>query len=297
MSLLDTTGGSAVRASGLGRRFHRTWALREADFAVPAGAITAVVGAHGSGKSTLLSLLAGLDLPTTGYAEVLGADPRRRPQPAVSHLGQSRPLYDYLTVAETLRLGRELNRERWDEPYARRLAELGELSPTARVRTLSGGERVHLALALALGPHPDVLLLDEPLAGLDPLARGRVLRAILGEAAESGATVLLASHEIDDLADTCDHLLLLDHGRVRLAGELAPLLDEHLLLTGSAGEIPAWLRAHDVVRSRHTGRQLTALVRRTGELDVPAQWRADAPTLPELVLAYLDPAAESVVPA
>ncbi|MEU1251683.1 ABC transporter ATP-binding protein [Streptomyces chartreusis] len=275
--------GTAIEAAALSRTFgrRRKAALDACDFRLPAGSVCAVVGPNGAGKSTLLSLAAGLIRPTDGTLTVLGQAPaavRER----LAYVAQDKPLHPQLTVADTLRFGRELNPGRWDAKVAERIVDEGELEPDARIRTLSGGQRTRVALALALGKRPELLLLDEPMADLDPLARHQLMATLMADAAEHGTTVVMSSHVVAELDGSCDHLLLLGAGRVRLAGPLDDLLAAHRLVTGRAD---ASLDSHTVIESRTTGRQLTALIRPEGKLD--SGWQATAPTLEELVLAHL----------
>ncbi|MFJ9807871.1 ATP-binding cassette domain-containing protein [Streptomyces sp. NPDC101158] len=270
------TQETALAAEGLGLRYggrQRRWALRECDLALPAGRICALVGPNGAGKSTLLALAAGLLRPTEG---TLTAPGRER----LAYVAQDKPLHPRLTVADTLRMGRELNPGRWDEAAARRIIA-DEVDPHALVHELSGGRRTRVALALALGKRPELLLLDEPMADLDPLARHQLMGLLMADAAERGTTVVMSSHILAELEGACDHLLLLAGGRIRLAGEVDDLLAAHTLLTGPVAD----LAPHTVIDTRTTGRQLTALVRREGPLEGP--WEATAPSLEDLLLAHL----------
>ncbi|MGW6737760.1 ABC transporter ATP-binding protein [Streptomyces sp. NPDC055013] len=274
---------TAIEAAALGRRFgrRRKRALDGCDFRLPTGTVCAVVGPNGAGKSTLLSLAAGLLPPTDGTISVLGRAPaavRER----IAYVAQDKPLHPQLTIADTLRFGRELNPGRWDDRVAERIVAEGDLDPAAKIRTLSGGQRTRVALALALGKRPELLLLDEPMADLDPLARHQLMATLMADAAEHGTTVVMSSHVVAELEGACDHLLLLGAGRVRLAGPLDDLLAAHRLVTGRAD---APLDPHTVVESRSTGRQLTALIRPEGPLG--DAWQATTPTLEELVLAHL----------
>jgi ABC-2 type transport system ATP-binding protein len=263
-------GSAALVAAGLGKRYRRGWALKDCAFTLPAGRIAALIGPNGAGKSTLMALATGLLRATEGTVDVLG-----RP----GFLAQGKPLYQGFTVEEMLRAGRELNPD-WDDDYARRLVDEARVPLGAKVRTLSGGQRTRVALAVALGRRPRVLLLDEPLADLDPLARQEVMGALMAEVAEAGTTVVLSSHVIADLDGICDHLLLLDDGRVRLAGDVEDLLAEHRLLVGPRTlEVPPGA----VVERRDTERQSTLLVR--GLADPPGV-EAHEPTLEELTLGY-----------
>lgn len=266
-----------IKAEGLGMHYRRrgtVWALKDCSFTLPAGRIVAVVGPNGAGKSTLLTLAAGLIRPTEGRIEAPARD-------RLSYVAQDKPLYGQLTVAETLRLGRELNPDRWDPAVADRVVEAGPLPGNARVHSLSGGQRTRLALALALGKRPEVLLLDEPMADLDPLARHELMGALMADAAERGTTVVMSSHILTELEGACDHLLLVQDGRIRLDGAIDDLIAAHSLLTGPVAD----LAPHTVVDSRTTGRQLTALVRREGPVEGP--WETAEPSLEELLLAHL----------
>ncbi|MFD7444550.1 ABC transporter ATP-binding protein [Streptomyces sp. NPDC059909] len=276
---------TALEATGLGRRFggrtRHTWALRDCTFRLPTGRICALVGPNGAGKSTLLALAAGLLRPTEGSLRIVGTDPasaRKR----LAYIGQDKPLLPGLTVAETLRMGRELNPGRWDDAIAGQVVDAGKLDPAARVRTLSGGQRTRVALALALGKQAELLLLDEPMADLDPLARHQLMGTLLADAAERGTTVVMSSHILTELEGACDHLLLVDGGRIRLGGAIDALVAAHTLVTGPA---TAGLDPHTVVESRTTGRQLTALVRPEGPIS--ADWQTMEPSLEEVVLAHL----------
>ncbi|MFC9930160.1 ABC transporter ATP-binding protein [Streptomyces sp. NPDC127190] len=275
--------GTAIEAEGLGRRFGRRggWGLRDCAFRLPTGRVCALVGPNGAGKSTLLALAAGLLPPTEGRLRVLGTTPAAA-RPRVGFVAQDKPLYPQLTVAETLRMGADLNPERWDADLAARVVAAGDLDPGTRIRSLSGGQRTRVALALALGKRPGLLLLDEPMADLDPLARHDLMGTLMSQAAQYGTTIVMSSHVVAELEDSCDHLLLVGGGRIRLAGEIDDLLAAHRRVSGAAS---ADLGAHTVVESRVTGRQLSALLRPTGPL--PADWRTTVPSLEELVLAHL----------
>ncbi|GAA2344693.1 ABC transporter ATP-binding protein [Streptomyces cuspidosporus] len=280
---------TALEATGLGKRYRRGWALRDVSFRLPAGRICALVGPNGSGKSTLLSLAADLLAPTTGTVRVFGADPRSaEARRRVAFVAQDKPLYPRFTVAETLRLGRELN-PGWDQAAAERFVAEAEVEPTARVGSLSGGQRTCVALALALGKRADLLLLDEPMSDQDPLRRHRTMGALMAEAAEHGTSVVISTHVLAELDGVCDYLLLVGGGRIRLAGETDALQSAHRLVTGPRGPhgtTPAEIARHTVVEARATGRQLTALIRPRG---APAEdgWIVREPTLEEVLLGYL----------
>ncbi|GAA3982152.1 MULTISPECIES: ABC transporter ATP-binding protein [Streptomyces] len=286
---------TAIAAAALGKRFGRRggWALRECTFRLPAGRVCAVVGPNGAGKSTLLALAAGLLAPSEGTVTVLGTTPGEA-RARVGFVGQDKPLYPQLTVAETLRMGADLNPGHWDAATGERIVAAGELNPKSRIRTLSGGQRTRVALALALAKRPELLLLDEPMADLDPLARHELMGVLMARAAEHGTTIVMSSHVVAELEDSCDHLLLIGGGRVRLSGEIDDLLAAHARVSAPA---ETDLAPHTVVESRTTGRQLTALIRPAGPL--PGDWRTGGRlSLEELVLAHLrSPEAPTLPPA
>ncbi|MGY0492748.1 ABC transporter ATP-binding protein [Streptomyces sp. WG-D5] len=272
---------TAIEANGLVKRYRRraAAALDDCSFRLPEGRISALVGPNGAGKSTLLTIAAGLSRPTSGSVSVLGAPPGTH-RAKVSYLSQSKPLYPQLSVADTLRMGAALNPGRWDAAYAAKIVEQGALDPASRIRSLSGGQRTRVALALALGKRPELMLLDEPMADLDPLARHEMMGTLMADAAEHGTTVLMSSHIVTELADACDHLLLLGGGRIRLGGGIDDLLGAHSLVTGRGDLAP-----HTVVESRPSGRGLTALIRREGAIG--EGWQVQEPSLEELLLAHL----------
>ncbi|MBZ6226291.1 ATP-binding cassette domain-containing protein [Streptomyces olivaceus] len=289
---------TAIEARGLGKSFSRRggWALRECTFRLPAGRVCALVGPNGAGKSTLLALVAGLLAPSEGSITVLDG-PTVHARSRIGFVAQDKPLYPQLTVAETLRMGADLNPGRWDPAIADRVVTGGKLDPGARVRTLSGGQRTRVALALALAKLPELLLLDEPMAALDPLARHELMGALMATAAQQGTTIVMSSHVIAELEDSCDHMLLVGDGRVRLAGDIDDLLAAHLLITGPAHDsngAVSDLGMSTVVESRTAGRQLTALIRPVGPL--PHAWQTREPSLEALVLAHLrSPSAPALV--
>ncbi|MFJ3721452.1 ATP-binding cassette domain-containing protein [Streptomyces sp. NPDC090045] len=274
------TDDPVIEASRLGVRYgrRRGWALRDCSFQLPARRVCALVGHNGAGKSTLLALAAGLLRPTEG---TIDAPPREE----TAYVGQDKPLYPQLTVDETLRMGRELNPGRWDAKSAERIVDEGGLDRGARVRTLSGGQRTRVALALALGKRPALLLLDEPMVDLDPLARHRLMGTLMADAAENGTSVVMSSHILTELEGACDHLLLVDGGRIRLSGPVDEVVAAHSLLTGPATALTD-LAVHTVVESRTAGRQLTALARLSGPVDTDT-WHTAHPSLEEVLLAHL----------
>ncbi|MEU8437581.1 ABC transporter ATP-binding protein [Streptomyces sp. NPDC029216] len=298
----DTTASAAagtrwaLEARGLGRKYRRDWALKEVSFRIPEGRIAALVGPNGAGKSTLLALAAGLLEPSDGEVRVFGepvTDPGTMARWA--YLGQDKPLFKRFTVAEHLRMGRELN-PGWDQEAAERIVRSGRVPLRARAGDLSGGQRTRVAFALAFGKRPELLLLDEPMADLDPVARDELGALLLSEAAEQGMTVLMSSHLLSEIEHMCDYVLVLDGGRMRMAGETDELVPMHTLVSGVAADDgpPAALNAHTVIEVRTSGRHFTALVRREGPLD-PA-WQLAEPSTEEVLLAYLrSPGAPSLL--
>ncbi|TQN32144.1 ABC-2 type transport system ATP-binding protein [Haloactinospora alba] len=281
----------ALRTSGLGKRYGGTWALRDCSVSVPRGRICFLVGTNGAGKSTLLDLVCGIAEPTTGTVDVLGSPVARgEGSRRVSFLDQNKPLFRSFTVDEMMRTGRELNPS-WDASLARRVLAVGDIPGSARVNTLSGGHRGLVALALTLGKSADLVLLDEPLAELDPVARHEVLGLVLAEAAERELTVVISSHTLPDMDGVCDYLLLLNQGRVQLAGEPEEIARAHRRVTTVPGAEDAESAdtgtesGHTVVDSWQTGRGSGALVRSDGEL--PPDWYPERVTAEEVVLAHM----------
>lgn len=273
---MSTESTVALDAAGLGMRYRRVWALRDCTFELPTGCVCALVGPNGAGKSTLMHLAAGVLTPTSGQVRV---------HQRLAFLAQDKPLYRGFTVAEMLRAGASMNPD-WDRAYATRLVEEADVPMRARIGTLSGGQRTRVALAVALGRRPGLVMLDEPLSDLDPLARKEVMQTLMAEVADTGMTVLLSSHILADLEDSCDHLLLLAGGRIRLSGDVEDLLSQHRVLTG-ARDLAA--PTASIVDSRTTARQATLFARTTEAED---GWEPHEPTLEELTLAYLRSAKE-----
>ena len=279
---------AAVEALALGKRFGRNWALRDCSFAIPAGSIGGLVGHNGAGKTTLLHLATGLLRSSTGEIKVLGRSPREDPGLLLDRVGfmaQDAPLYQSFTVADMLHFGRTLNR-RWDQAGAEaRLAPLN-IPFNRRIANLSGGQRSQVALALALGKRPDLLLLDEPVARLDPLARRELLQSLTEAVADDGVSVLLSSHLVSDLERVCDYLVILTDGRVQVAGTIDTLLANHHLLVGPHLAEGKTFPGVDVVRVQQSERQTWTWIR--GKVrHLPPGWREEPLGLEELVIAYL----------
>lgn len=278
-----------IETRGLGKRYRSTWALRDCSLAIPAGSVVALVGHNGAGKTTLMNLLVGLIEPTEGSVSVLGGQPVGSPAAldAVGYVAQEAPLYQNLTVGETLRVIANLNR-RWDQERAvTRLAELG-IPMNRRVRKMSGGQQAQLALTVALARRPRVLILDEPLAMLDPLARFDFMDTVMTTASRDGLTVVLSSHVLADLERVADYLILLSRGRLQVAGKVKGLLAGHRVYAGPAdgaarltGRLPAVHVASDDAQAR----VLVSSGEDAGEL--PDGWSRHPASLEEMVLGYL----------
>ena len=274
-------------ADGLGKRFRRDWALRDLTLTIPKGAVVGLAGPNAAGKSTLLSLAAGVLAPSEGSISVLGDDPLRTPEilGEVGYVAQGAPLYRSFRVEDTIEYAPRTN-SRWDREIAVEL--LTRIDSRAKVGALSAGERARLALALALGKRPRLVLLDEPFASLDPLAARELLQLLMDGVAELGATVVVASHVVADIQRVCDHIVLLTGGCVRLEGDVEELLESHRLLTGPRRPLGTIRGVREVIRERYSGRQLTMLVTTDGPIVDPS-WTVDPVSLEELLLAYMAP--------
>ena len=272
----------------LGKRYGNTWALQDCSLHLPAGRIAALVGPNGAGKSTLLHLAVGLLRPDAGAVRVFGESPYDNTAVLadIGFVAQDTPLYRRLHRGRAGHHGRQaepaLGRGAGPQPAGRSSAS----RRTKPVGKLSGGQRAQVALALALAKRPRLLLLDEPVASLDPLARREFLQALMGSVAETGTTVLLSSHLLADLERVCDYLIVLHAAQVQLVGAVDDLVAEHRQLVGPRhGDDPiAGVAA--VVRASHTDRQSTLLVRTDGPITDPA-WTVHEVTLEDLILAYL----------
>ncbi|MER5650107.1 ABC transporter ATP-binding protein [Streptosporangium sp. NPDC002524] len=279
---------TVLQAQALGKRYGRRWALRECTVDIPAGHVVGLVGPNGAGKTTLLKLAGGQLEPTAGDITVLGGRPGGTPAQLarVGFVAQDTPVYAGLTVAEHLRLGARLN-PRWDAAMAReRIARLG-LVPAQRAGKLSGGQRAQLALTLGLAKRPELLILDEPVASLDPLARREFLQGLMEATVEHEFSVVLSSHLVSDLERTCDYLVVLVDSRVQIAGEVDKLLDTHHRLTGPRRDPDRLPADQHVVFARHTERQSTYVVRTDAPILDPA-WTVTRLGLEDLVLAYME---------
>ena len=283
---------AVIAASGLGKAYRRTWALRDCTLAIPEGHVVGLVGPNGAGKTTLLRLATGMLTPTRGTITVLGQRPAAGPAQLarVGFVAQDTAVYARMTVADHLRLGAWLN-PGWDDDLAQqRIGQLA-LDPRQRAGSLSGGQRAQLALTLAMAKRPELLILDEPVASLDPLARREFLQGLMEAVAEQRLSVVLSSHLVADLERVCDYLVVLVASRVRVAGEVSDLLASHRRLSGprrDPGTLPA---GQEVITESHTDKQSNLLVRTDGPVLDPA-WAVKPVSLEDLVLAYMSRAGD-----
>ena len=283
----------ALKAVGLTKRYGRYPALSDCTLDIPSGRVVGLVGPNGAGKTTLLQLAVGMLTPTAGSIEVLGGRPASGAAQLakVGFVAQDTPTYAGLSIADHLRFGASTN-PRWDQPAAEeRIAQLG-LDPRQKAGRLSGGQRAQLALTLAIAKRPELLILDEPVASLDPMARREFLKGLMSFTAEDNASVILSSHLVSDLERVCDYLIVLVGSRVRVAGGVEDLLDGHFRLTGArrdVGDLPGGV---EVIEESHVERQSTLIVRADVPLD-ETSFFVEQLTLEDLVLAYMSQAMSS----
>jgi ABC-2 type transport system ATP-binding protein len=286
-----------LRAEALTKRYGRRVALSDCTLAIPPGRVVGLVGPNGAGKTTLLQLAVGMLAPTAGTIEVLGGRPASGPAQLakVGFVAQDTPTYAGLSIADHLRFGAHTN-PGWDQRLADdRISELG-LDPVQKAGKLSGGQRAQLALTMAIAKRPDLLILDEPVASLDPLARRTFLQSLMAYTAEHQASVILSSHLVSDLERVCDYLIVLVASRVRVAGDVDDLIASHYRLTGARRDAADLPDGVEVIEDSHTERQSTLIVRSTTPIDDPSL-AVEQLTLEDLVLAYMSQAAMSPRPA
>jgi ABC-2 type transport system ATP-binding protein len=278
---------AVLEAEGLGKRYGRRWALSDCTLTIPSGHVVGLVGPNGAGKSTLLNLAVGLLAPTRGSLRVYGNEPAKDADQLarVGFVAQDTPTYAGLSVADHLKLGARMN-PKWDNALGEdRIKRLG-LDLHQKAGKLSGGQRAQLALTLAIAKRPEILILDEPVASLDPLARREFLQILMETVAEHDVSVVLSSHLVADIERVCDYLVVLVSSRVRLTGELEDLLASHHRLIGPRSESEASIENQYVIEASHTDRQSTLLVRSDGPVLDPA-WTIEPVSLEDLVLAYM----------
>ena len=282
---------AVLEAHGLGKRYGRTWALSECTVSIPSGHVVGLVGPNGAGKSTLLNLAVGLLKPSAGGLEVLGGRPTDEEGQLgrVGFVAQDTPTYTALSVADHLQMGARTN-PNWDRQVAdARIAQLG-LDPAQKSGKLSGGQRAQLALTMAVAKRPELLLLDEPVASLDPLARREFLQVLMQTVAEDEVSVVLSSHLMADLERVCDYLVVLVASRVQLAGPVDELLASHRRLIGPRRDPATMPGNQTVIESSHTDRQSTFMVQ-TEDPVLDPSWTVEDVGLEDLVLAYMGQAA------
>jgi ABC-2 type transport system ATP-binding protein len=280
---------NVIETSGLGKRYGKTWALEDCTLTLPAGHLAALVGPNGAGKSTLMNMVVGLTVPSSGAAAVLGGHPAGSPAAlgGVAFVAQDAPVYKNLSAGDMVHLTENLNHG-FDRSFARaRLAELG-IPLNKKAGKLSGGQQAQLALTLALARRPRLLILDEPLASLDPIARQDFLAAVMTAMADDGVSVLLSSHQVSELERVADFLIVLARARLQIAGEVDDVLGRHRLLTGPTAEADDYGRRLTVIQTRRGGAQTHLLVRGDGADDlIPPGWESHQVNLEEVVMAYL----------
>jgi len=283
----------AIKTNNLGKKYGSFWALENCDISVPEGSVSALVGPNGAGKSTLLKILVGLSRSSNGSSNVLGKEPKQEEDflSDIGYLAQEIPLYKSMTVADHIAMGSHLNK-RWDEPFITKRLEDLDIPMGKQVGKLSGGQRAQVALALALAKKPKLLLLDEPVAALDPLARHDFLSSLAQAVANGGLTVVMSSHLLADLERVSDHVIVLAAGKTQLCDDIEPVLKEHKLLVGpraDSRELPEDIR---VIHETHTAKQSTLLVRLQKGTKVSKYWQQHDPNIEEIILAYMGQAKE-----
>lgn len=292
MNLLPAAGQAgepALVATSLGKRYGGTWVLRDCSLSIPHGRVVALVGPNGAGKTTLLHLAVGLIAPSTGQISVHGGltAGSARARECVGFLAQDAALYPNLSIADTIRLAARLNTGFDTARAMARVAQL-QLPPDRKVGKLSGGQRAQVGLTLAVAKRPRLLILDEPLSSLDPLARHEFMAALMSAVAEDGMSVLFSSHVVSELERVADYLVLLADGRVQVAGDVEDVLAAHRLYTGPATDADRLAARLPVVRELRAEAQAHLLVRTEAtHADPPTGWQVHEVGLEELVLAYL----------
>jgi ABC-2 type transport system ATP-binding protein len=249
--------------------------------------VVGLVGPNGAGKSTLLELAVGLQRPTAGHIAVLGRPPAvdALQLARVGFVAQDSPTLAALSVADHLRMGEHLNAG-WDAELAHRRIRHLNLDPRQPAGRLSGGQRAQLALTLAIAKRPELLVLDEPVASLDPLARHEFLQSLMEIVADQSVSVVMSSHLMNDLERVCDHLVLLASSRVALTGNVESLLASHHRLVGPRRDAHRYPSDWQVIQASHTDRQTSLLIRTDSPVLDPA-WVATHVAIEELVLAYM----------
>jgi ABC-2 type transport system ATP-binding protein len=280
---------NVIETDGLGKRYGKSWALLDCSITVPEGSLAALVGPNGAGKTTLMNMAVGLTVPTEGTVTVLDGQHAGAPAALdeVAFMAQDAPVYKNLSVEDMVHLTKNLNR-RFDQSFARaRLTEL-DIPLKKKSGKLSGGQQAQVALTMALARRPRLLILDEPLSALDPLARQDFMATVMTTMADEGMTVLLSSHALAELERAADYLVVLGGGRLLLTGHVEDLLATHRVLTGPAADADRCAQRLTVVQDKRAATQAHLLVRAaTADDPVPPGWEAHPVSLEELTLAYL----------
>ena len=288
----DVGGGApALRADRLGRRYGHVWGLRDCTLEVPAGVIAGLVGPNGAGKTTLLEMIIGLLEPTEGEVSVFGVTSRERTAARLAQVGyvaQDHPLYRDFTVADMFHFGRAMN-PTWDQQLAQERIDALDIPLKRKIKALSGGQRAQVSLTMALAKRAPLLVLDEPVSSLDPVARLEFMRELMAAAVGTGLTVIISSHVVAELERLCDWLIVLNGGRVQVAGPADDLLAAHRLLTVPRAtpdaELPG-LTIHRTDSERHSTVVVRADPARLAAQQRPG-WQADPVGFEPLVMAYL----------
>lgn len=286
-------GAAVIQTRGLGKRYGSFWALENCNITVPEGSVSALVGPNGAGKSTLLKLLTGLSSASAGESEVLDKTPVQHEDflADIGYLAQEIPLYKSLNASDHIKMGKHLNKRFDEKLITDRLKELSVPLDRA-VGKLSGGQRAQVALALALAKKPKLLLLDEPVAALDPLARHDFLSSLAQAVAEDNLSVVMSSHLLADLERVSDHVIVLAAGQTQLCDDIETVLDEHKLLVGPREHAKHLGEGVSIIHETHTAKQSTILVRVNGLAKLPAHWQQHEPNIEEIILAYMGQAKE-----
>jgi ABC-2 type transport system ATP-binding protein len=277
-----------IETEALTKRFRRRTALDDCSIAVPRGRVAALVGPNGSGKTTLLRLLAGLSSPTAGRISIFGEEMSKSSsdlRARVGYLDQDRPLYPWWRVREILEFGRKTN-PAWDSDLARQHLAALKIDLNSRIRELSGGQKAQVALAVCFSKRPELVLLDEPAAALDPVARQDLLQNVTELFADNEASVLMSTHAIDDVAAICDYVIILSDSRIVLSEDLDYALESHRYLSRGVDDGVTVPPGATVLEERRSTREVTYLVRLAMPLERDG-WRIERPTLNEIVIAYL----------
>ena len=278
---------NVIATKGLGKRYGKFWALENCEISVPEGSVSALVGPNGAGKSTLLKILVGLSGASTGESKVLGKQPVQHEDflSDIGYLAQEIPLYKNLNAEDHIRMGKHLNK-RFDEVFIRKRLEDLQIPFDRAVGKLSGGQRAQVALALALAKKPKLLLLDEPVAALDPLARHDFLSSLTQAVADGGLTVVMSSHLLADLERVSDHIIVLASGKTQLCDDIDTVLKEHVLLVGPRSNKLSE-NGFSIIHEEHTAKQSSLLVRVNDKKKLPAGWQHHEPNIEEIILAYM----------